>query len=120
VILSAKQAALLLGGGEKARAGFADEKRRVHASQIRDHSFDDPEASGHAFEDQLAEGLGHGEAGMETEEGTAFEFLPRRSPVKNGLFGLTPYGRSGECPFLNLSLSPSPVRSARLRPDAVL
>jgi hypothetical protein len=32
---------------------------------------------------------GHGEAGMESEEGTAFEFLPRRSPVKNGLFGPT-------------------------------
>jgi len=23
---------------------------------------------------------GHGEAGMESEEGTAFEFLPRREP----------------------------------------
>jgi hypothetical protein len=25
-------------------------------------------------------GWGHGEAGMESEEGTAFEFLPRREP----------------------------------------
>jgi hypothetical protein len=37
---------------------------------------------------------------MESEEGTAFEFLPRRSPVKKALFGPTPYGRSGACPFL--------------------
>jgi hypothetical protein len=25
---------------------------------------------------------GHGEAGMESEEGTAFEFLPRRKPCR--------------------------------------
>jgi hypothetical protein len=32
---------------------------------------------------RLAEALGHGEAGMESEEGTAFEFLPRREPCRN-------------------------------------
>ena len=26
---------------------------------------------------------GHGEAGMESEEGTAFEFLPRHKPYRN-------------------------------------
>ena len=30
---------------------------------------------------------------MESEEGTAFESLPRRRRVATGLFGLTPYGR---------------------------
>ena len=38
---------------------------------------------------------GHGEAGMESEEGTAFESLPRREPCRNRaplsmLYGVTP------------------------------
>jgi len=37
-------------------------------------------------------GWGHGEAGMETEEGTAFEFLPRREPC--GERTLRPDGRT--------------------------
>ena len=38
----------------------------------------EPEASGHALGSEGAEGWGHGEAGKESEEGTAFEYLPRR------------------------------------------
>ena len=34
-------------------------------------------------------GWGHVEAGMETEEGTAFEFLPRRSPKDSSDLRLT-------------------------------
>ena len=37
-----------------------------------------------ALEFQLARGMGgHGEAGMESEEGTAFESLPRRKPCRS-------------------------------------
>ncbi len=39
-----------------------------------------------ALEFQLARGMGgHGEAGMESEEGTAFESLPRRKLCRNAV-----------------------------------
>ena len=62
------------------RAALADEKRRVRPAKSETTADGDQEASGHALESRLAERLGHGEAGMESEEGTAFEYLPRREP----------------------------------------
>jgi hypothetical protein len=67
------------------RAGLSDGKGECTPA-IRNRA-----ADGHperlrmaALEFRLAETLrGHGEAGMESEEGTAFEFLPRRKPCRN-------------------------------------
>ena len=55
------------------------------------------EASGHAFESRLAEKLGGtAKPGWRPRKGRRLSsFLGEAK----GLFGLTPYGQSGECPF---------------------
>ena len=67
------------------RAALADEKRRVRPAKSETTADGDQEASGHALESRLAERLGHGEAGMESEEGTALSTFLGASRVVNGL-----------------------------------
>jgi hypothetical protein len=59
-------------------------KGRVHPSHPQPRSPRSPGATAHGTRVRIGRNAGgHGEAGMESEEGTAFEFLPRRKPCRN-------------------------------------
>ena len=78
--------------GQDKRGPLPAKRGECTPAQSEAPSTYNPDASLHALESRLAEGWRRVEARMESEEGTAFEYLPRGGPCGERI--LSPDGRS--------------------------